>query len=120
MLQLSVDVIPDPAPAYRAFVMLGVLLLTGWVLAQGLSFSAALLDWMEREYGPEARDRVVALQALVEQDIQQWIRLEETSAPVDCPAAAAETSLAMLADGVWVSVTVAGSVIGAISAASNS
>ena len=31
------------------------------------------------------------LQTLVEQDIEQWIRLEETSVPTDCPAAAAET-----------------------------
>lgn len=44
-----------------------LVMLAGWVFAQGLSFSQALLEWMEREYGAEARDRVVALQALVEQ-----------------------------------------------------
>ena len=30
------------------------------------------------------------LQALVEQDIDQWIQLEETNTPCDCPAEAAE------------------------------
>lgn len=39
--------------------------LAGWVVAQGLAFSDALLAWMEREYGGEARERVVALQELV-------------------------------------------------------
>ena len=46
--------------------ILGSTLLAGWVLAQGLAFSAALLEWMEREYGPAARERVVELQKLVE------------------------------------------------------
>jgi len=41
------------------------LLLAGWVFAQGLAFSDALLNWMEREYGASARARVVALQELV-------------------------------------------------------
>ena len=61
-------------PGFRAAVRIGVpilliltvWLLVGWVFAQGLTFSAALLEWMERQYGVEARDRVVALQALVE------------------------------------------------------
>lgn len=41
------------------------LLLTGWVFAQGLAFSEGLLSWMEREYGPAARERVVALQDMI-------------------------------------------------------
>ena len=49
-----------------ALSILASALLAGWVLAQGLAFSAALLEWMEREYGPAARERVVALQELVE------------------------------------------------------
>jgi len=40
-------------------------LLAGWVLAKGLACSDALLAWMGREYGVEARERVEALQALV-------------------------------------------------------
>lgn len=40
--------------------------LAGSLLAAGLAFSDALLGWMEREYGAAARDRVVALQQLVE------------------------------------------------------
>ena len=46
--------------------LLCAFLIGGWVLAQGLAFSDALLDWMEREYGAEARQRVIELQALVE------------------------------------------------------
>ena len=50
----------------RAVVALSLAcLFAGWVLAQGLAFSDALLRWVEREYGPSARDRVVALQELV-------------------------------------------------------
>lgn len=45
--------------------LLPMLLLAGWVFAQGLAFSDALLSWMEREYGATARARVVALQELV-------------------------------------------------------
>jgi len=41
------------------------LLLAGWVFAQGLAFSEALLNWVEREYGAAARARVVELQQLV-------------------------------------------------------
>ena len=53
--------------AWRGLVLVSCsILLAGWVLAQGLEFSAALLDWMEREYGAEARERVVALQDMVE------------------------------------------------------
>ncbi len=42
------------------------LLLAGWVSAAGLAFSEALFDWMERTYGSEARQRVIALQQLVD------------------------------------------------------
>lgn len=42
-----------------------MLLLAGWVFAQGLAFSEALLIWVEREYGASARERVVALEQLV-------------------------------------------------------
>jgi predicted transglutaminase-like cysteine proteinase len=66
MFQLPLHVMPDPAATHRLAVVLGFVLLGGWVFAQGLSFSAALLDWMERQYGVAARERVVALQALVE------------------------------------------------------
>ncbi|MCB1791011.1 MAG: transglutaminase-like cysteine peptidase [Gammaproteobacteria bacterium] len=38
----------------------------GGAVATGLAFSDALLQWMEREYGVEARDRVVRLQQLVD------------------------------------------------------
>ena len=41
------------------------LLLAGWVFARGLVIGDALLDWMEREYGPTARGRVAALEKLV-------------------------------------------------------
>ena len=67
MLSLSPIAVLDPTAAQRLAGVLGLLLMVGWVFAQGLSFSAALLDWMEREYGVEARERVVALQRLVEQ-----------------------------------------------------
>jgi len=40
--------------------------LAGSLVAGGLAFNDALLGWMEREYGVAARDRVVALQRLVE------------------------------------------------------
>jgi predicted transglutaminase-like cysteine proteinase len=51
------------APAMALVVMF----FAGWVFAQGLAFSEKLFVWMEQEYGPEARDRVVQLQGLVEQ-----------------------------------------------------
>jgi len=54
-------------PTHRAGWTLLCALLAGWVYAQGLGFSQALLDWMQREYGVEARTRVEALQSLVEQ-----------------------------------------------------
>ena len=38
----------------------------GYEFAQGLAFSEKLLAWMEREYGPAARERVVELQKLVD------------------------------------------------------
>ena len=46
--------------------LLSTLLFAGWVYAKGLAFSDALLDWVEREYGGDARQRVVELQRLVE------------------------------------------------------
>jgi len=66
---MSLLCVPMPAAAsalWRGIVAVSLAwLLAGWVLAQGLAFSDALLNWMEREYGPVARDRVVALQDLV-------------------------------------------------------
>ena len=67
MFSLSPTTVIDPNAASRLAGVLGSLLLVGWVCAQGLTFSAALLDWMDRQYGSEARQRVVALQRLVEQ-----------------------------------------------------
>ena len=57
---------PD-VPSLRCSITAVVLplLLVGWVCAQGLAFSDALLQWMEREYGPQARERVAELQQLV-------------------------------------------------------
>lgn len=52
-------------PRYGLVGFVLMLLFAGWVFAQGLAFSGALLDWMEREYGADARARVVALQELV-------------------------------------------------------
>ena len=46
--------------------LLSTLLFAGWVYAKGLAFSDALLDWMEREYGSDARQRVVELRRLIE------------------------------------------------------
>ena len=66
MDQSPLHVLPDPGVSHRALLTLTVWLLVGWVFAQGLTFGAALLEWMERQYGTDARDRVVALQALVE------------------------------------------------------
>lgn len=48
-----------------AMLLVGLLLVSG-VFAVGLAFSDALLDWMEQEYGSEARARVVRLQQLVD------------------------------------------------------
>ncbi len=41
-------------------------LLAGWVLAQGLLFTDALLDWMVTQYGEAAKSRVLALQQMIE------------------------------------------------------
>ncbi len=77
---------PAAAPGRSATaavaVSVGVWLLTGWVLARGLAFSDALLGWMEREYGAAARDRVVALQRLVEDgaDLAEQGKLERVNA----------------------------------------
>jgi len=56
--------------------------LAGSLLAAGLAFSDALLGWMEREYGAAARDRVVALQQLVESGagLGEQTRLERVNA----------------------------------------
>jgi len=64
------------AAAFAAWV------LTGSLLAGGLAFSDALRDWMEREYGAAARDRVVALQRLVESgaDLGERAKLERVNA----------------------------------------
>ena len=74
---------PDALAFARAAIaaMTGVLL-AGWVCAGGLAFSDALLSWMEREYGSAARDRVVALQALVESgaDMAERAKLERVNA----------------------------------------
>jgi predicted transglutaminase-like cysteine proteinase len=63
---------------HAAMGLFGLLLIVGWVWAQGLVFNAALFDWMEREYGVEARQRGEALQALVEQgrDLDERTKLE--------------------------------------------
>lgn len=42
-----------------------VLLLAGWVAAQGLVFSEAVLNWVEERYGMAARERVRDLQRLI-------------------------------------------------------
>lgn len=66
MSLLSVATSPDISLSRHALAaLLPMLLLAGWVFAQGLAFSDALLNWMEREYGADARARVVALQDLV-------------------------------------------------------
>ncbi|WP_078120766.1 transglutaminase-like cysteine peptidase [Thiosocius teredinicola] len=55
-------------------VVLLAMVLASWVSAQGLAFSEALFEWMEREYGVEAKQRVLALQALVEEGMD-WPEL---------------------------------------------
>lgn len=61
------DIQPRISVPQRAVGAFGLaLLLAGWVFAKGLVFSQALLEWMEREYGAEARARVVELQHLIE------------------------------------------------------
>ncbi|MCG6966186.1 MAG: transglutaminase-like cysteine peptidase [Chromatiaceae bacterium] len=59
----------NPMPSagrHHAVLVAGLgLLLAGWAFAQGLVFNAALLNWIEHEYGDAARDRVVELQELV-------------------------------------------------------
>jgi predicted transglutaminase-like cysteine proteinase len=67
MSQSPLLALPVSMPTHRAGGVLLCVLLVGWVYAQGLGFSQALLDWMQREYGAEARIRVEALQTLVEQ-----------------------------------------------------
>jgi len=76
------EAVPGRAAIAAVGVSLGVWLLTGWVLAGGLAFSDALLGWMEREYGAAARDRVVALQRLVEDgaDLPEQGKLERVNA----------------------------------------
>jgi predicted transglutaminase-like cysteine proteinase len=66
MFPLFALTLPDwPSLRLSFSTMALTLLLTGWVLAKGLSFSDALLDWVEREYGADARERVTDLQELV-------------------------------------------------------
>ena len=67
MPSFSLVLSPPNLALHRVGSGLVLVLLAGWVFAQGLSFGQALLDWMEREYGAEARDRVIALQTLVKQ-----------------------------------------------------
>ncbi|MCB1785673.1 MAG: transglutaminase-like cysteine peptidase [Gammaproteobacteria bacterium] len=75
-----------PSQLYEASRLLASLvlsgLLAGWVFAQGLVFSDALLDWMEREYGTAARARVVELQRLIESgtDLEERTKLERVNA----------------------------------------
>ena len=58
------------------------LLMVGWVSAGGLAFSEALFDWMEQQYGSEARQRVMDLQALVDTsgDLGESRKLERVNA----------------------------------------
>ncbi len=57
-----------PPQLTATFGVAAVLLLaiTSWASATGLTFGEDLLRWMESRYGSAARDRVVALQQLVE------------------------------------------------------
>ena len=43
-----------------------LVVLAGWVFAGGLLFGEAVYRWVEEHYGSEARQRVVALQQLIE------------------------------------------------------
>ena len=56
--------------------------IAGWVSATGLTFGEDLLRWMESRYGSAARDRVVALQRLVEdgQAVSERTKLERVNA----------------------------------------
>lgn len=66
MSLLCLATLPDVSASRRRLAALAFLLLFGgWVCAQGLAFSEALFGWVEREYGPGARERVAALQELV-------------------------------------------------------
>ena len=66
MTRLCVLPAADVSALWRGIVATAItLLLAGWVFAQGLAFSEALLNWVEREYGAAARARVVELQQLV-------------------------------------------------------
>jgi predicted transglutaminase-like cysteine proteinase len=64
---------PTPPGSYRTVALRPPRLLpamlflafAGWVLAGGLVFNADLYDWVEQRYGGAARDRVVALERLV-------------------------------------------------------
>jgi predicted transglutaminase-like cysteine proteinase len=82
---MSLLCVPNPldAPALRYGVaaMLATLLLAGWVFAQGLAFSEELLRWMEREYGPAARERVIELQEMIDAaaSISETGRLERVN-----------------------------------------
>lgn len=54
-----------PPSLCRALLPLLWVGLVGVALAQGLHFSQGLFDWMEDQYGQAARQRAVALQALI-------------------------------------------------------
>jgi len=74
---------PDLCVLWRSAAAAALmLLLGGWVFAQGLAFSEALLGWMEREYGVAARDRVIELQELIaaSAQISESGRLERVNA----------------------------------------
>lgn len=67
-----VAVNPFALLALRRLVIVALMavVLASWVSAQGLAFTEALLQWMEREYGTEAKQRVLALQKLVEEGME--------------------------------------------------
>jgi predicted transglutaminase-like cysteine proteinase len=57
-------VLPDVSRALLAALLL--VFVAGGAVATGLAISDALLEWMEERYGSDARERVIALQRLVE------------------------------------------------------
>jgi predicted transglutaminase-like cysteine proteinase len=66
MFPFCAPTLPDvPSLRFSFSTMALTLLFMGWVLAKGLTFSDALLEWMEREYGADARERVADLQEMV-------------------------------------------------------
>lgn len=57
---------PYPGETRRVLLMAMWLCLAGLVFAQGLEFSQALFDWVEDEYGSDARERVEKLQHMID------------------------------------------------------